>query len=81
MDREPEDFHDKNNQDDLQNLVEDIVSGASNLADSVCTRDKTREKIYSECRNVKVAVNNLCDEYDHHVRTTFDLTIFEIVDK
>ncbi|XP_066916590.1 catenin alpha-2-like [Clytia hemisphaerica] len=66
LEREPEDFHDKENQNDLHLLVDDIVTGASNLAESVCTREKTRQKIFNESRHVKVAIKGLIDECDNH---------------
>ena len=69
LERDPEDFHDKENQNDLHLLVDDIVTGASNLAESVCTREKTRQKIFNETRHIKVAIKGLVDECDNHVRT------------
>ena len=68
MDREPEEFYEKKSQQELTALVDDITTGAKNLADSVCTRDATRKRIYSECENVHVALTNLIDEYVDHVR-------------
>lgn len=67
MDRDPEDFKNKNNENDLKTLVEDISTGASNLAQSICTREKTRQKIFNESQNVKVAVDDLFTEYDRSV--------------
>ena len=67
IDRDPEDFKNKNNESDVKTLVEDISTGASNLAQSMCTREKTRQKIFNESRNVKVAVDDLFTEYDRCV--------------
>ena len=67
MDREPEEFHTNQPKEELTALVEDITTGARSLADSVCTRDTTRERIYEECNNVQEALSNLLDEYSEHV--------------
>ena len=75
LERDPEDFHDKENQNDLHLLVDDIVTGASNLAESVCTREKTRQKIFNETRHIKVAIKGLVDECDNHVRAEFSKCI------
>ena len=63
MDRLPEDFYEKQIQNELQSLIDDIVNGASNLAGSNGTRGNTKEKIYTECENVKNALTKLLDEF------------------
>ena len=63
MDRVPEDFYEKQIQDELQALIDDIVDGASNLAGSSGTRTNTKGKIYAECENVKNALTDLLDEF------------------
>ena len=71
MDRDPADFKNKNNENDVKTLVEDISTGASNLAQSMCTREKTRQKIFNESRNVKIAVDDLFTEYDRYVCSVY----------
>ncbi|XP_057306663.1 catenin alpha-2-like isoform X2 [Hydractinia symbiolongicarpus] len=62
LDQEPEEFYDRKVQSTLQTLVDDIVGGASKLAETVCTRDVTREKIFTECKNVKSSLSTLLEE-------------------
>lgn len=63
MDRVPEDFYEKQIQDELQALIDDIVDSASNLAGSSGTRTNTKGKIYAECENVKNALTDLLEEF------------------
>ena len=41
---------------ELEDRLEDIISGAALLADSSCTRDERRERIVSECNAVRMAL-------------------------
>ena len=47
----------------LENQLEQIVSGAALIADSLYTRDDHKEKIVDSCNAVRQALQELLSEY------------------
>lgn len=57
----------KEEQQDLHGLVSEILHGSSDLADSSGTHSVTRERIFEESEELKMALQNLINEYGKHV--------------
>ena len=56
-------YNDAKYRPSLQNKLESIISGASQMAGSSCTRDDHRGGILDECDSVRKALENLLSEY------------------
>ncbi|XP_031564401.1 catenin alpha-2-like [Actinia tenebrosa] len=63
---DPASYTEKRTRPSLEDRLEKIISGAAKLADSVCTRDNTRDNIIAECNAVRQALQNLLSEYMSH---------------
>merc|ERR1719225_1462583 len=55
----PVSYNDKIVRPELEERLEDIISGAALLADSSCTRDERRERIVTECSALRNALQDL----------------------
>ena len=51
----------------LEDLLENIVSGASFVADTTGTREDHKDKILNECNNVRRALQDLLVEFEENV--------------
>lgn len=74
---DPASYSEKRTRPSLEDRLEKIISGAAKLADSVCTRDHTRDNIIAECNAVRQALQNLLSEYMSHVRTYLSVIEFD----
>ncbi|CAF3901121.1 unnamed protein product, partial [Rotaria magnacalcarata] len=59
----PQKFNEQVIRPQLEGRLEDIISGAALLADSLSTRDDRRDRIVQECNSVRQALQELLDEY------------------
>ncbi|CAF0943276.1 unnamed protein product [Rotaria sordida] len=59
----PQKFNEQIIRPQLEGRLEDIISGAALLADSLSTREDRRDKIVQECNSVRQALQELLDEY------------------
>ncbi|CAF3413360.1 unnamed protein product [Rotaria sp. Silwood1] len=59
----PQKFNEQVIRPQLEGRLEDIISGAALLADSLSTREDRRDKIVQECNFVRQALQELLDEY------------------
>ncbi|CAF2404143.1 unnamed protein product [Rotaria sp. Silwood2] len=59
----PQKFNEQIIRPQLEGRLEDIISGAALLADSLSTREDRRERIVQECNSVRQALQELLDEY------------------
>ena len=66
---DPTSYSEKRTRPTLEQRLESIISGAAQLADSMSTRDDTRDKIIASCNGVRQALQDLLSEYMNHVRT------------
>ncbi|KAK3704830.1 hypothetical protein QZH41_005032 [Actinostola sp. cb2023] len=60
---DPASYSEKRTRPSLEDRLEKIISGAAKLADSLCTRDNTRDNIIAECNAVRKALQDLLSEY------------------
>lgn len=65
---DPSSYSEKRTRPTLEQRLESIISGAAQLADSISTRDDTRDKIIAGCNGVRQALQDLLSEYMDHVR-------------
>ena len=65
---DPSAYSEKRTRPTLEQRLESIISGAAQLADSISTRDDTRDKIIASCNGVRQALQDLLSEYMSHVR-------------
>lgn len=63
----PREFNEPVIRPQLEGRLEDIISGAALLADSLSTREDRRERIVQECNSVRQALQELLDEYIRYV--------------
>lgn len=68
---DPTSYSEKRTRPTLEQRLESIISGAAQLADSMSTRDDTRDKIIASCNGVRQALQDLLSEYMNHVRTPY----------
>lgn len=64
---DPSAYSEKRTRPTLEQRLESIISGAAQLADSISTRDDTRDKIIASCNGVRQALQDLLSEYMNHV--------------
>lgn len=70
---DPTSYSEKRTRPTLEQRLESIISGAAQLADSMSTRDDTRDKIIASCNGVRQALQDLLSEYMNHVRIILHL--------
>lgn len=63
---DPSAYSEKRTRPTLEQRLESIISGAAQLADSISTRDDTRDKIIASCNGVRQALQDLLSEYMDH---------------
>lgn len=63
---DPTSYSEKRTRPTLEQRLESIISGAAQLADSISTRDDTRDKIIASCNGVRQALQDLLSEYMNH---------------
>ncbi|XP_020626915.1 catenin alpha-2-like [Orbicella faveolata] len=63
---DPTSYSEKRTRPTLEQRLESIISGAAQLADSMSTRDDTRDKIIASCNGVRQALQDLLSEYMNH---------------
>lgn len=63
---DPTAYSEKRTRPTLEQRLESIISGAAQLADSISTRDDTRDKIIAGCNGVRQALQDLLSEYMDH---------------
>lgn len=63
---DPSSYSEKRTRPTLEQRLESIISGAAQLADSISTRDDTRDKIIAGCNGVRQALQDLLSEYMDH---------------
>ena len=68
---DPSSYSEKRTRPTLEQRLESIISGAAQLADSISTRDDTRDKIIAGCNGVRQALQDLLSEYMDHVRDLY----------
>ena len=68
--RKPSDYQEKKTRLEVEKQLDDLLAGATKLADSSCTRDNSRDKLISGCNSLKNALQNLMDEYMKHVSSS-----------
>lgn len=73
---DPTSYSEKRTRPTLEQRLESIISGAAQLADSMSTRDDTRDKIIASCNGVRQALQDLLSEYMNHVRTNIIIVQF-----
>lgn len=52
----------------LEEHLEEIISGSALLADSLLTRDDRRDRIVQECNFLRQALQELVDEYNQYIK-------------
>lgn len=76
---DPTSYSEKRTRPTLEQRLESIISGAAQLADSMSTRDDTRDKIIASCNGVRQALQDLLSEYMNHVRTILYSYLFHFL--
>lgn len=61
---DPHSYRREHHRPELEELAERIVSGSANIADADCTRESRKQKIVSECNNLRQALQELLSEYE-----------------
>ena len=72
---DPSAYSEKRTRPTLEQRLESIISGAAQLADSISTRDDTRDKIIASCNGVRQALQDLLSEYMNHVSKNIILLV------
>jgi catenin alpha len=70
---EPTNFQETHVRPRLENQLEQIVSGAALIADSLFTRDDHKEKIVESCNAVRQALQDLLSEYMDNAQSQYDI--------
>jgi len=70
---EPAHFKETTARPRLENQLEQIVSGAALIADSLFTRDDHKEKIVESCNAVRQALQDLLSEYMDNAQSQHDI--------